>query len=108
LAAPVAAVRATLPAARVVNADETRWPQAGQTQWLWVVVTGLVSVFTIAASRSSQVIKALLGEAYTGVVGSDRYSGHAWLDETCRQVCWAHLKRDFQGLVDRGGAAKEV
>lgn len=108
LAEPVAVVQATLSAAPVANADETRWPQAGQTQWLWVVVTGLATVFTIAASRSSQVIKTLLGEDYTGVVGSDRYSGYAWLDETCRQLCWAHLKRDFQGLVDRGGAAEEI
>jgi len=108
LEGPVAAVRATLPATRVVNADETRWPHAGRTAWLWVVVSGLVTVFTIAASRGSQVIKDLLGEHYTGVVGSDRYSGYAWLEVACRQVCWAHLKRDFQGLVDRGGAAKEV
>jgi len=104
----VAAVQATLPMAPVANADETRWPQAGKTQWLWVVVTGLVTVFTIAASRGNQVIKGLLGEDYTGIVGSDRYNGYAWLDVAYRQVCWAHLKRDFQGLVDRGGAATEV
>ncbi len=108
LAGPVAAVGATLPVAPVVNADETRWPHAGRTAWLWVAVTGLATVFTIAASRGNRAIKALLGEDYTGVVGSDRYSAYAWLDEACRQVCWAHLKRDFAGLVDRGGAAKEV
>jgi transposase len=108
LEAPVAAVRATLPATRVVNADETRWPQAGRTQWLWVVVGRLATVFTIAASRGSRVIKDLLGEDYAGVVGSDRYSAYAWLGETCRQVCWAHLQRDFAGLVDRGGAAEQV
>ncbi len=108
LAAPVAVVQAMLPAAPVANADETRWPQAGHTQWLWVVVTGLVTVFTIAASRGSRVIKDLLGEEYTGVLGSDRYAGYAWLDVAFRQVCWAHLKRDFQDLVDRGGTAKEV
>ncbi|MGH2352585.1 MAG: hypothetical protein ACRDJN_13325 [Chloroflexota bacterium] len=28
------------------------------------------------------------------------------MDQAGRQVCWAHLKRDFQGLVDRGGAAR--
>jgi len=108
LATPVAAVQATLLQAAVANADETRWPQAGQTQWLWVVVTGLVTVFTIAASRGSRVIKELLGEDYTGTLGSDRYAGYAWLDVAFRQVCWAHLKRDFVGLVDRGGAAQEV
>ena len=108
LAAPVAAARATLPVARVVNADETRWPHAGRPQWLWVVASGLATVFTIAASRGSRVLKALLGEDYAGVVGSDRYSGYAWLDETCRQVCWAHLRRDLQALVDRGDAAEAV
>jgi len=108
LAGPVAAVRATLPVAPVVNADETRWPHAGRTAWLWVAATGLATVFTIAASRGSRVIKALLGEDYAGIVGSDRYSGYAWLDETCRQVCWAHLKRDLRALVDRGGTAAAV
>ena len=110
LAGPVAAAQATLPTAETANADETRWPrpQAGRTEWLWVVVTGLVTDFTIAACRGSKVIKDLLGEDYRGVVGSDRYSGYAWLDEAFRQVCWAHLLRDFQGLVDRGGTAKQV
>ena len=42
------------------------------------------------------------------MVGSDRSSGYAWLDEAYRQVCWAHLKRDFASLVDRGGQAKAV
>jgi transposase len=108
LAAPVAAARATLPASPVVNADETRWPHAGRTHWLWVVVGGLATVFTIAASRGSRVIKDLLGEHYRGVLGSDRYAGYAWLDVAWRQVCWAHLKRDVQGLVERGGAAQEL
>ena len=108
LAAPVAAVQATLPQAPVANADETRWPQAGRTQWLWVVVTGLVTVYSIAASRGSRVIKDLLGEDYGGTLGSDRYAGYAWLDVAFRQVCWAHLQRDLQGLVERGGAAQEV
>ncbi|MBI3974019.1 MAG: transposase, partial [Chloroflexi bacterium] len=108
LAAPVAAVQATLPQAPVANADETRWPQAGHTQWRWVVVTGLATVFTIAARRSRQVIKDLLGTDDGGTLGSDRDAGDAWLDVAWRQVCWAHLKRDFQGLVDRGGAAQDV
>lgn len=50
LEVPVAAVRGTLPTARVVNADETRWPHVGRTAWLWVVASGLATVFTSAAS----------------------------------------------------------
>src|SRR5439155_17984828 len=105
LAAPVAEAVATLPEAPVVNADETPW-KAGKTRpWLWVAVTALVTVFQIATSRSSQVIKDLLGTDYQGTLGSDRYAGYAWLDVAFRQLCWAHLARDFQALVDRGGPA---
>ncbi|MGH2352584.1 MAG: IS66 family transposase [Chloroflexota bacterium] len=69
VAAPVAAVQAPLPTAPGANADETRWPQAGRTPWLWVMVTGLATGFTLATSRGSQVIKDLLGEAYRGTLG---------------------------------------
>jgi transposase len=92
----------------VANADETSWRQAGQPRWLWTVVTALATVFVIANSRGSQVIKGLLGTAFTGILGSDRWSAYSWLDVACRQVCWAHLQRDFAGLVDRGGAAAPV
>ena len=54
LAGPVAAAQATLPTAATANADETRWPrpQAGRTEWLWVVVTELVTVFGLPPGRS--------------------------------------------------------
>jgi len=108
LAQPVGELAQAVRAVRVANADETRWQQAGKTCWLWVVVTHLVTVFTIAQSRGAAVIKGLLGEDFAGIVTSDRYTAYLWLGTLHRQLCWAHLKRDFQGLVDRGGAAKEV
>ncbi len=80
------------------NVDETSWRQAEQTKhsWLWVVVTTLVTVFHVAASRSGAVARQLLGEDYDGVVGTDRCSAYNWLDPSQRQVCWSHLLRDFQ------------
>ncbi len=86
------------------NVDETSWRQADQAKrcWLWVVVTSLVTVFHIAASRSGAVARQLLGEEYDGVVGTDRYSGYNWLDPSQRQVCWSHLLRDFQKILERG------
>src|SRR5205807_1533100 len=53
-------------------------------------------------------LQALLGEAIRGVVGSDRWSAYSRLPLEQRQVCWAHLKRDFQKLVDRGGPAHAI
>ncbi len=38
-----------------------------------------------------------------GVVTTDRYWSDNWLPSRRRQVCWAHPRRDFQALVERGG-----
>jgi transposase len=108
LAEPVAEAHSSVQQQAVVNADETSWRQGRQRGWLWIAVTTWVTVFLRLSTRGSQGAKQLLGESYAGVVGSDRWVGYSWLAVTQRQVCWAHLRRDFQGLVDYGGAATPV
>jgi transposase len=87
------------------NVDETSWREAGQRAWLWVVVTPLVTVFHIAATRCGKVARQLLGSAYGQVVTSDRWK--AYNPFRRRQLCWSHLRRDFQAMIDRqnGGTA---
>ena len=75
---------------------------------LWVCTTRDVSVFRVFDSRSGNGAKKLLGENYSGTVGTDRFSGYAWIDPSHRQLCWAHLKRDFQALVERRDESKIV
>ena len=108
VAAPVAAAQAYVQAQPVANADETSWREQTKRCWLWVATTALVTVFLLRHSRSSAVAKELLGPDFAGIVGSDRYSGYAYLAVTQRAVCWAHLTRDFQSLVDRGGESAAV
>jgi transposase len=108
LAGPVAELTQTLPQTARVNVDETGWKERGKRSWLWVAVGSLVTVFVIAPSRGRKVLHGLLGEDYPGYVGSDRYSAYSALPPERRQVCWAHLQRDFQGLVDYGGHAAIV
>jgi transposase len=91
----------------VVNADETSWRQGKQRRWLWIGTTTLVTVFLLA-TRGAEGAQQLLGCAFQGIVGSDRWSGYNWLPVLQRQLCWAHLKRDFQALVDRGGESAHV
>ncbi len=83
-----------------VNVDETRWRQARTRVWLWVAVTAAVTVFLIRSSRGRKVLGELVpGEL--GVATTDRFSAYAHLDPGRRQVCWAHLRRDFQAMIDR-------
>ena len=89
---------------KVAHGDETHWWQGGKLAWLWVVATALVTVFRIAQSRGSDVARALLKD-FEGFFVSDRYSGYAWVDTPRRQVCWAHLLRDFVGWAERSGPA---
>lgn len=44
----------------------------------------------------------------SGVVCSDRWSAYSKLPLEWRQICWAHLKRDFRKLLDRGGPADAI
>jgi transposase len=107
LAEPVAELAAAVREEPVAHADETSWAQAGQRQWLWVVTTALITVFTIAASRSRGVIHDLLGADFGGRLVSDRYAAYSWLPPERRQVCWAHLRRDFLALLNYGPSAAQ-
>jgi transposase len=91
-----------------VNGDETTWREQRQRGYLWVAVTQWVSVFLIRASRGASVLRELLGEGYKAVLTSDRAKAYTLHPLQKRQLCWAHLRRDFQAMVDRGGPAAEV
>ena len=108
LAAAHHQVRDAVRAVAVKHADETGWKQAGARRWLWTAATATAAYFVIHVHRGARGLKALLGEAITGVVVSDRWSGYNGLPLEQRQVCWAHLKRDFQKCWERGGPGKVV
>jgi hypothetical protein len=108
LQAPVEAAQAHVQQQAVVNMDETGWHELANGKWLWVCTTPTVTIFRVFDSRGSIEVERLLGKGYAGIIGSDRYSAYAWIDPLRRQVCWAHLKRDFQALVDRGGESQVV
>jgi transposase len=106
LEAPVEELRRHVRDAASAHIDETSWWQGRTKAWLWAAVTNLVTVFTIAPSRGAEVANAMLGTAAGKVVISDRFKGYLWVKR--RQFCWAHLDRDFQAMIDRGGESAEV
>jgi transposase len=108
LAQPAAEAEQYVQQQSVVNLDETSWQQWTKNFWLWVCTTPLVTVFRVFQTRGAEGKAQLLGADYLGIVGSDRYSAYNDLDPDHRQVCWSHLNRDFQALVERGGESLTV
>ncbi|MGB8331426.1 MAG: IS66 family transposase [Polyangiales bacterium] len=91
-----------------VHSDETSWREANQKAWLWTAATEKVSVFLIRRSRGSDVAKELIGEDFEGTHISDRWSSYNWIDIAQRQVCWAHLIRDFRKIAESGGTGEWI
>lgn len=99
LAPVVDEVATAVQQAAVANVDETGWWQGTTRHWLWTVVTETLTLFRLDASRGKAVVQALLGPDWAGIVGSDRYSAYRYLPLDQRQVCWAHLIREFRKIA---------
>src|SRR5262245_25352515 len=101
LAEPHRQLAAEVREAAVKHADETGWKLAGKRRWLWVAVTATAAYFLLHARRGAEALKQLLGARPRGVVVSDRWSAYHVLALARRQLCWAHLARDFQAMGAR-------
>jgi transposase len=108
LAEVVQAVQIYVQQQPVQNVDETSWHEKTKRAWLWINTTPLVTLFLVIATRGAKGAQQILGTVVKSIVGSDRWNGYNWLDPQQRQLCWAHLKRDFQALVERGGESERI
>jgi transposase len=83
-----------------VNMDETGHRRDGTSQWLWGVMSPLAAFFSIENSRGKKIIHRLM-EGYENIIISDRYAAYNYFNSSKRQICWAHLKRDFTKLSEK-------
>jgi transposase len=100
VAAPCQELERQLKNEPVLNADETGWRTNGAKRFLWVFVAARYVVYTVAATRSSEVLIRLLGPVFQGILCSDRFSAYLKYHQGKAQFCWAHLKRNLLGLVE--------
>lgn len=84
----------------VINADETGW----RDRWLWIFVASTFIYFHVADSRGSKVLLNVLGKVYNGILCVDRWGAYTKYHMGLIQICWAHLKRDFLGILKIGQA----
>jgi transposase len=95
-----------LPEESAANLDETGSKQGRDRSWIWVAATSTFTLFAVRLTRSAEVVRELLGEAFGGTITTDRFG--AYNAYRRRQACWAHLLRDFQALIDAGGGGKRI
>jgi transposase len=91
-----------LPAQARLNIDETGHKRNGQRQWTWCFRAGLYTLFKIDPTRSADVLIAVLGAEFDGVLGCDYFSAYRRYQRECGvllQFCLAHLIRDVKFLT---------
>lgn len=90
-----------LPTEDVLGIDESPTKEGCVKSWLWTFVADQYTLFAHRTTRAATVLDELLTDAYSGVVNCDRAKMYWQCGEKGRlQWCWAHLKRDFQALID--------
>ncbi len=107
LAQPYEEARKAVRDAGVVHADETGWRNGKARAWLWIAVTSTLAVFWIDPRRTRQAFQRFLG-AFSNYLVTDRWGAYLRHPIPLHQLCWAHLKRDFEKLVLRKGEARAL
>jgi len=87
-----------LPNQDTLYADESPTKEGSSNAWVWTVVAPTFTLFACRTSRGADVLDELLGNNYAGVIHCDRAKMYWRFGRL--QWCWAHLKRDFQALID--------
>jgi transposase len=87
-------------ASPAVQMDETGWREDGSNGYVWCACTPQVRYYEYHHSRGHEVVKALLGESFEGVLGSDFYASYN-VYTGLHQRCWVHLLRDRHELKEQ-------
>jgi transposase len=93
-------------AAQALNVDETGWRTAGERRALWGAFTNRHAFFQVAPDRHEDRAKDLLADT-RAIITSDRWWAYAHLPLRRRQLCWAHLRRDFTAHAEGLAAERE-
>jgi transposase len=79
-----------------LHIDETGHKNQGKRGFAWCFVNDELLYLKLAMSRGAKVLTSVIGENFKGKITTDRYSAYGIIDAENRQICWAHLLRDFK------------
>ena len=78
-----------------LHMDETGHRQKGKRGWCWLAANEETCVFKLDQSRGTKALERFIPD-YQGKVISDRYPVYNIYEKENRQICLAHLRRDFK------------
>jgi transposase len=105
LVAPTREVEEAVPNAASIHLDETSWRQGGVMHWLWIGVTNHLALFAVNRRRGKDQLNLWFPKGYSGVLHCDRWRPYEMFGR--RQLCWSHLERDIQAIIDRKSAGEQ-
>jgi transposase len=100
VAQPVQQLQKQLPHEAVLNVDETGWRTNGAKRWIWALSAHQFVFYVVASTRGAEVLVSLLGAVFRGILCNDRWVVYLTYHSGRMQLCWAHLKRNIQGIAD--------
>lgn len=92
----------------VLNSDETGSRTNGDKRWVWALCSSWFVFYHIACSRGVEVLVELLGDAFAGILCSDRCPTYLSYHRGLAQFCWAHLQRTLKGIGEFASTADAV
>jgi len=103
VAAPCQTLDQQLPREAALNVDSSGWSQNGLSRCILVLVASQFVVYRIVEKHNWETLVSLIGAAFAGVLCSDRggeYRKYRRQHPGLIQYCWAHFKRNIQGVLD--------
>src|SRR5882672_416664 len=90
------------------HVDETSWKLGKHLVWLWTAVSTVCTFFLIHRKRGAEALAAIFTKVFAGITISDRWVVYNRVPVRQRQLCWAHLIRDFQALFETRGPGQRI
>lgn len=93
-------IRAQIVASNVAWGDETSLKVAGNSGYLWMVMTQVSVLFHASESRGTEVAEELLA-GFHGTLHSDFYAVYWAIERIEHAPCWGHLIREARQIAER-------
>lgn len=84
---------------KVLHIDETSHYNKGKLAWCWMFASNTASFIKLTESRGMKVLQNSKFCNRNSLVVTDRYAAYNYFADKNRQICWAHLSRDFERLA---------